>query len=65
MDDVVERLRGDAGDDVRHQRVEDLGGEPAGAAHALEPVGAVELDHAVAGFDPIVGGDGDVLSHGA
>jgi hypothetical protein len=23
----------------------------------------VELDHAVAGFDPVVGGDADILSH--
>jgi hypothetical protein len=25
----------------------------------------VELDHAVAGLDPVVGSDSDVLSHGA
>ena len=64
VDDVVELLGGDAGNDVRHERVEDLGGEPAGAAHALERFGAVELDHAVARFDAVVGGDSDVLSHG-
>ena len=38
----------DAGHDVRGERVEDLGGEPAGAAHAFEAFGPVELDHAVA-----------------
>ena len=63
MDDVVEFLRGHARADVRHQRVEDFGGEAAGAAHALEPFGPVELDHAVARFDPVVVGNGDVLSH--
>ena len=56
---------GDAGHDVRHQRVEDLGGEPAGPAHAFEPFGAVELDDAVAGLDPVVGGDGDIFGHAA
>ncbi len=64
IDDIVELLRRDAGDDVRRKRVEDFGGEPAGAAHALEPFRAVQLDDAVAGFDPIIGSDGDVLSHG-
>ena len=44
--------------------VEHLGGKPAGAAHAFERFRAVELDDAVARFEPIVGGDGDVLSHG-
>ncbi len=32
-------------------------------AHAGEPVGAVQLDDAVAGFDPVVGGDGDIFGH--
>ena len=63
MDDVVEFLRRNAGDHVRSQRVEDLGREPAGAAHAFEAFWAVELDGAVLGFDAIVGGDGDILSH--
>ena len=65
MDDVVELLGRHAGDDVGHERVEDLGGEAAGAAHAFKPFGAVQLDDAVLGFDAIVGSDGDVLSHGA
>ena len=64
MDDVVELAGGDAGNHVRHQCVEDLGGEPAGAAHALEALGAVELDDAGAGFDPVFGGDGDIFGHG-
>ena len=49
VDDVVELLSRDAGDDVGHERVEDLRGEAAGAAHALEPFGAVQLDDAVLG----------------
>ena len=64
MDDIVEVLGRDAGDDVGNQRVKDLGGEAAGAAHARESLGAVQLDHAVLRFHPVVGGDGDVLSHG-
>jgi len=48
---------------VRRKRIEDLGCEPAGAAHALECLQAVQLDDAVAGFKPIVRCDGDVLSH--
>ncbi len=50
---------------MRREGVEDLGGEPAGAAHALERFRPVQLDDSVAGFDAVVGGDGDVLSHGA
>ena len=64
VDDIVELLRRDAGHDVRRERVEDLGGEPAGAAHAFEALGTVKLDDPVLGFDAVVGGDGDVLSHG-
>ena len=37
--------------------------ELAGTVHAFECFGAVELDHAVARFDAILGGDTDVLSH--
>ena len=65
VDDVVERLRRDAGHDVGHERIEDFGGEPAGAAHAFEAFGSVQLDDAVAGFDAVVGGNGDILSHGS
>ena len=50
---------------MRRQRIEDLGGEAPGAAHALEALGAVQLDDAVLRFDAVVGSDGDVLSHGA
>ena len=42
----VERAGGHAGNEVRHQCVEDLGGKAAGGAHSGEAVGAVELDHA-------------------
>ena len=65
VDDVVELLRRDARHDVRHERVEDLGRQASGAAHALEALGAMQLDGAVAGFEAVVGGDGNVLSHGA
>src|SRR4051794_29539049 len=44
VDNVVERLGRDAWNDMRHQRVEDFGGEPSGAAHALEALSPVELD---------------------
>ena len=48
---------------MRHQRVEDLGGEAAGGAHSGEPVGPVQFDHAGAGFDPVGGGNGDIFGH--
>ena len=63
VDDVVEILGGHAGDDVGHQRVENFRGQPTGPAHARKTLGAVQLDHAVAGLDPVVAGDGDILSH--
>jgi molybdenum cofactor synthesis domain-containing protein len=62
-DQVVELLRGNAGDDVRDQRVEDLGGEPSGAPHAFEAFRPVQLDDAIARLGTIVGGNSDVLSH--
>ena len=65
IDDIVELLRRDSGDDVRRERIEDLGCEPARSAHSFERFGAVKLDDAVAGFDAVVGGDRDILSHGA
>jgi hypothetical protein len=46
-----------------HQRVEDIGREATGAAHALETLRSVELDEASARFDAVVRGDGNVLSH--
>ena len=61
---VVERGGGDAGLDQRRQRVEDLGGEPPGAAHALERLGAVELDGPVAQDRFVVGND-LILIHAA
>ena len=61
---VVEFLRRDAGNDVRDQRIKDLRGQPAGLPHAFEPVRTVQLDDAVLGFHPVLGSDGDVLSHG-
>ncbi len=63
--DIVELLGRDARNDVRHERIEDLGGEPPGAAHAGEAFGAMELDDAVLGFDAVVVGDGDIFSHTA
>ena len=51
MDDVVELLGGDAGDDMGNERVEDLGGEPAGGAHAGKALRPVQLDRAVAADD--------------
>jgi hypothetical protein len=63
VNDVVQHLRRNAGRDVRHERVEDLGGEAAGFAHSGEAFGPMQLDDAALGFDAIVSGDGDVLSH--
>ncbi len=65
VDDVVDLLRGDARDDVRHQRVEDLGGEPAGGAHPGKAFGPVQLDRAVAAGDGVVVGEEAGFDHGA
>ena len=51
VDDVVQLLGGDAGDDMGDERVEDVGGEPAGGAHAGKAFGPVQLDRAVAADD--------------
>jgi hypothetical protein len=48
---------------VGDERIEDFRGELSGAVHTLERFWSVELDHAVARFDAIFGGDTDVLSH--
>ena len=45
---IVEVLGGDAGLDVLGQHVQRLGGQPAGLAHALEGLAAVQADLAVA-----------------
>ena len=39
-------------------------GEAPGGAHSGEAFGAMELDHAGAGFDPVGGVDGDIFGHG-
>ena len=64
MDDVVEFLRGDAGNDMLRQLVEDFSGEPAGRAHAGKTLRAVELDDASPQFGAVIGGDGDIFGHG-
>ena len=61
--EVVQLLRGHSGHDVRDERVEDLGREPTGAAHAFESFGTMQLDHAVAGFGAVVCSDGNILGH--
>src|SRR3954467_2120314 len=43
VDDVVEVLGRHAGDDMRYQRVEDIGSETPGIAHAGKAFGAVKL----------------------
>lgn len=48
--EIVQLAGGHAGDDQRYQRIEDIGGQPARAAHALEPFGPVQLDRAGAGL---------------
>ena len=63
-DEIVELLRRNARNDVGHEPIEDLGGEPAGAAHAFECLVPVKLDHAVAGFGAILGADCDIFGHG-
>ncbi len=45
----VERIGGDAGLDMRRDEVQHLRREPAGFAHALEALGPMELDAALAG----------------
>jgi hypothetical protein len=37
--------------------IERLGRQPAGAAHALEALGPVELDHMTARLGPVFGAD--------
>ncbi len=65
MDDVVDLLGGDSGDDMGHERVEDLGGEAAGGAHPGEALGAVQLDRAVAAGGGVVMGEEAGFDHGA
>ena len=48
--EIVELASGHAGHHQRYQRVEYFGGQSAGAAHALEPFGPVQLDRAGAGL---------------
>jgi hypothetical protein len=48
---------------VGDERIEDLGCESAGAAHAFETVRPMQLDHAVARLRAIVSCNTDVLSH--
>src|SRR3546814_2007358 len=62
-DHLVERLRLDAGHDVRDEHVEHLGGEPPGAAHAFERGLVEQLDGAGAAHRGI-GGDGHIIGHG-
>ena len=61
--DVVELTSGHSRDDMRKERIEDLGGKASGLAHALEAFPTMQLDHAVAGFDPVVGIHGDIFGH--
>ena len=39
---------------MRNECVEDFGSKPAGAAHAFEPFGSVQLDDAIARLDAVV-----------
>jgi hypothetical protein len=48
---------------MRHKRVEDVSGQPARAAHALEPLRSVELDDMASRFGAIFGADMDIFSH--
>ena len=64
LDDRVNLSGCDAGNHLRHQRVEYFGGEAAGAAHALEPLGPVQLDHMAARFRPVFGAYFDIFGHG-
>ena len=63
VDSAVELGGGYARDDVGDEPIEDFGGETAGRAHAREGVGAMKLDDAVAGFDPVIIGDSDIFGH--
>ena len=65
-DDVVQLLRGHAWNDVRHERVQYLGGEAAGGAHAGKALRPVELDHPGAlGRRDIVALDRLIFGHDA
>ena len=61
-DDGIELGGRHAGHDVRHERVEHLGAEPPGLAHAIEPGGAVQADGARAGERGV---GGHIVGHGA
>jgi hypothetical protein len=64
MDDLVYLAGGDTGHDVRDERVEHLGGGTAGAPHAFEPLGPVQLDRPASSENFGIG-DGQIFGHGA
>ncbi len=61
--EIVNLAGGDAGEHLVHQRIEDVGRQPPGPAHAFEAFRAVQLDGAVA-IDGHVGGDVLIFDHG-
>ena len=63
VDDIVQFLHRGSRNDVRHQGVENLGGETTGSAHAFEPFRAVKLDDAALCLNPVIRRYRDVLCH--
>jgi hypothetical protein len=61
--DIVELLRFDTRHDMRHQRVQYLGGEPSGAPHAFEAFSPVQFDNPIAGNSCLGGRDAYILIH--
>ena len=50
---------------MEDQRVENVGGEAPGPAHALEAVGAVQADRAGAFLDPVFWCNDEIFGHPA
>ena len=61
--DIVQLARGDAGHDMRDQRIEHLGGGTASAAHAGKAFLPVKFDGAVTRSGGFLRSDGNILVH--
>ena len=62
-DDIVEFFGAHSRHNMRHQRVECLGSEPSGLAHAFEALRPVQFDNPVAGNACLSGRDAYILIH--
>ena len=61
--DIVEFLGSYARHNMRHQRIEYLGGQPSGLAHALKTFGPMQFDNPVAGYACLCRRDCYILIH--